>query len=89
MIFVEVEDVVRFFRGLTVGNIALQTDAAIRDFRLHRDVDAVLPAGSIQCRRDVVQLDILFGHLLFIENHQIYPQSAESYTKFYFIRKYI
>ena len=73
MIPVEVEDVVRLLRGLTVGNIALQTDAAIRDLRLHRDVDTVLPAGSIQRRRDVVQLDILLGHLLFIENHPIYP----------------
>ena len=71
---IQIEHIVRFLRLVTNGQIAFQVNAAVRDLCLHGDV-VFIPAGG-DGRRDVMQLDVLFSHLLLIQNrHSLSPHS--------------
>ena len=78
MISIIVEKVVRLFGLLAIGHIALDVDLAVRDLGLHRNIEAIPPPAGVEGRCDEIELDILFGHLLFIKNHSAHHLSLFS-----------
>ena len=78
MIFVQIEKIVDFLGIFTICHVAAEIDPSIRDLRLHGDVDAIHPPAPVDGRRDVIELDILLGHLLFIKNHSSSPPRVKN-----------
>ena len=63
----QIEDVVGLLRFLAKDEIAAEIDPAIRDLGLH--CHAVEAPLGLYCRRDVLQLDVLFRHLFLVQDH--------------------
>ena len=70
MVFIQIEKIINLLRSLAVSHVTLDVDAPIRDLCLHGDIHTILPSGSVNRRSDVVELDVFFGHLFLIKNHQ-------------------
>ena len=62
-----IEDVVGLLRFLAKDEIAAEIDPSIRDLGLH--CHAVEAPLGLYCRRDVLQLDVLFRHLFLVQDH--------------------
>ena len=68
IVFSEIKNIVRFFRSFPADPVPAEIDLTIGEFdlRLHRNF--ILPAFCQNRRRDKIQFNVFFGHLLFIYN---------------------
>ena len=66
IVFIEIEKIVRTLGLLTEHKIPFQVDSAVRNLRLHGDLSHI-PLGGDR-GRDILEFDIFFRHLLFIQN---------------------
>ena len=74
----DVKEIVRLLRRLTEGEVSSQIHLAVRqlDSGLHGDL--VLPALVLNRRRNEIELDVLFGHLLFRQYVHSYASMFQS-----------
>ena len=63
LIGAQVQYIIRFLRLFTDYQVSLQVDLAVRDLGFHGDQVFIPFCGN--GRRDVMELDVLFRHLLF------------------------